>query len=145
VTKKVFQNTLDWRHGKRAFVKVEGRPDVEISTPPEFNGPEGYWSPEDMFLASINSCIMTTFLYFVDRLGFSFNGYTSSIQGDIDFVGGMFTFTKIVVRPRITVPGEMEKEKAQNALQKAEKYCLISACIKLPITIDAEIVIGEKP
>jgi organic hydroperoxide reductase OsmC/OhrA len=35
---------------------------IEVAIPPEFpGGIKGVWSPEHLFVASLNSCLMTTF------------------------------------------------------------------------------------
>ena len=38
-----------------------GLPTLEFAAPPEFGGPGGIWSPEHLFVASVSSCLMTTF------------------------------------------------------------------------------------
>jgi organic hydroperoxide reductase OsmC/OhrA len=36
---------------------------IEVATPPGFqNGMAGIWSPEHLFVASVNACLMATFL-----------------------------------------------------------------------------------
>src|SRR4030095_10905943 len=37
-------------------------PAVTVGAPPEFKGREGIWSPEQLFVASLNTCYMLTFL-----------------------------------------------------------------------------------
>lgn len=144
-TKKVFKTTLIWRHGKTGVVHVEGRPEMGVATPPEFDGPEGYWSPEDMFLASVNSCIMTTFLYFAERFAVSFESYESGVSGEVELLGGKFAFTKIVVTPRIAIADESGMQKVQDAMSRSERYCLVSASVKTPIDVETQIVVGRNP
>lgn len=36
-------------------------PSLYVASPPEFGGPEGVWSPEHLFVASVAACMMTTF------------------------------------------------------------------------------------
>jgi organic hydroperoxide reductase OsmC/OhrA len=33
---------------------------------PEFKGPEGIWSPEELLVGSVNACVMNTFLAYAD-------------------------------------------------------------------------------
>jgi organic hydroperoxide reductase OsmC/OhrA len=142
--KQTFKSRLAWRQGKIGATQIGGRPDIEIATPPEFDGPNGYWSPEDMFLASINACLMTTFLYFAERSGISFENYESGIRGDVELVDGKFSFTKITVTPHVTIADESIRQKVEGALNRSKKYCLISASIKTPITVESDIVVGSN-
>lgn len=140
--KQTFENRLAWRQGKTGAAQIDGRPDIEIATPPEFDGPRGYWSPEDLFLASINSCLMTTFLYFTERSGISFESYESGIRGDVELVDGKYAFTSITATPRVTIPDESARQKVKRTLNMSKKYCLISASVKTPISVEADIVVG---
>ena len=37
-------------------IEVDKLDSMTITPPPQFNGPEGFWTPEDLFSASISSC-----------------------------------------------------------------------------------------
>src|SRR5581483_8695907 len=43
-------------------VHANGLPAVTFSTPPEFKGEAGFWTPEHLFVASAEACLMATFL-----------------------------------------------------------------------------------
>lgn len=134
-----FKNTVKWDEGKKATLSSRNNPDIEISTPPEFNGPPGYWSPEELFLASINSCIMTTFLYLVEKFSASFLSYESRIEGEVNLRGGKLLFTSITVRPEIRVPDKTQAQRIADIVQKSEKYCLISSSVETEIKVLPEI------
>ncbi|MCK4462588.1 MAG: OsmC family protein [candidate division Zixibacteria bacterium] len=135
----VFRNTVKWDEGKKATLNTQNNPEIVISTPPEFNGPQGYWSPEELFLASINSCIMTTFLYFVEKFSASFLTYESRIEGEVNLRGGRLLFTSITVRPEIRVPDKTQERRIAELVQKSEKYCLISSSVETEIKVLPEI------
>jgi organic hydroperoxide reductase OsmC/OhrA len=42
-------------------VNAVGGPELEVAVPPEFGGPGGYWSPEDLLAASAATCFAVTF------------------------------------------------------------------------------------
>ncbi len=139
--KKVFENKVIWSEARKGTLKIPEGPDMEISTPPQFDGPPGYWSPEEMFLASINSCIMTTFLYFVDRFGAFFLSYESSARGEVSLVAGKYMFTAIAVHPRILIADESKRQKVELSMEKGEKYCLVSNSAKTEIKVYPEILV----
>jgi organic hydroperoxide reductase OsmC/OhrA len=131
-----FATTVRWTGEKRCSLAAPGKPPVEAGTPPEFKGHEGIWSPEDLYVASVNVCILSTFVAFAARAGLAFEKYESEAEGLLEFVDGKYLFTKIVVRPRIALkPGE-ERAKAEEILHKAEEHCLISNSIRTEVTLE---------
>jgi len=136
-----FQSTIRWEGGKKASIGSRENPSIEVSTPPEFKGPEGYWSPEELFLASINSCILTTFLFFVDKSFATFLSYESNIEGTVSLVGGKLFFTTVTVRPVIQVEDEEQKEEVTKLMEKSKKYCLISSSVNAEIQVLSEVQI----
>jgi organic hydroperoxide reductase OsmC/OhrA len=132
--------SVRWTGEKKGALTADGKPPVEVATPPEFKGHEGIWSPEDLYVASVNACIMTTFLSFAGRAGLGFEEYESEAEGLLEFLDDRFVFTKIVVRPRIVLrPGE-ERAKAEEILHKAERNCLVSNSIRTEVSLEPTIV-----
>ncbi len=134
-----YHTTVKWTEQRKGIMSCAGKPDVEVATPPEFKGHEGIWSPEDLFVASVNICVMSTFLAFAERAGLLFTTYNSNAEGRLELVDGKFQFTAITVRPKITLrPGE-DMAKAKELLAKAEAGCLISNSIKSRVMVEPTI------
>ena len=58
-----YEAELEWRGGRRAAVTAGNHPALDVQPPPEFPaGDETSWSPEHLFLASIQSCTMLSFV-----------------------------------------------------------------------------------
>jgi peroxiredoxin-like protein len=129
--------SVRWTGEKKGMMDVAGKPSMEVATPPEFKGHEGIWSPEDLFVASVNSCIMTTFLAFAERAGLGFEKLESEAEGLLEFVDGRFLFTKIVVRPRVTLRSGEDRGKAEEILHKAERNCLVSNSIRTEVILES--------
>jgi len=142
--KFVFKTATKWIEDRKGKLLSSGKPTLQISTPPEFSGPSGYWSPEELFLCSINSCIMTTFLYFAEKFSLSFQSYESEVEGEVSFEEGRYLFSSIIVRPIIKVKSQKEEEKAKIAIEKSEKYCLISCSVKTKITVIPKIQKADR-
>ncbi len=134
-----YVTSVRWTGEKKGAMAAAGKAAVEVATPPEFKGHEGYWSPEDLYVASVNVCVMSTFLAFAGRAELSFTGYESEAEGLLELVDGRFRFTKIVVRPRVTLgPGE-DRSRAEEILHKAEEHCLVSNSIRTEVTLEPTI------
>ncbi len=134
-----YRTSVRWSEQKKGVISSAGKPDVQVATPPEFKGHEGMWSPEDLLVASVNACVMSTFLAFAERAGLTFAGYDSDAEGTLELVDGKFQMTSIVLKPRITVAAEGDIGKAKELILKAEANCLISNSIKSRVTVEPNI------
>jgi peroxiredoxin-like protein len=134
-----YRTAVKWTERKMGVIVSGGKPDLQVATPPEFKGHEGIWSPEDLFVSSVNVCVMSTFLAFAERAGLGFSAYESEAEGRLELVDGKFQFTAISLKPRITLkPGE-DLAKAKDLIGKAEANCLISNSIKTNVALEATI------
>jgi peroxiredoxin-like protein len=136
-----YKTSVRWEGEKRGTIATQGKTDISVATPPEFKGPEGIWSPEDLFVASVNTCLMTTFLAFIDRAGLIPVEYQSDAEGKLELGSTGFSFTEITLRPTIVVKTEEDRTKARELIEKAEKNCLISNSIKSQVHLEATIVL----
>ena len=139
--KFVYKTTVTWREEKKGFLCSFGKETIEISTPPEFKGHEGLWTPEDLFVASVNVCIKTTFLHYAQKNNFEFLSYKSDAEGILERAENKFVFTEIKVSPKIVVTSSDKIEKAKELIKLAEENCLISNSIKSKVTVEPEISI----
>ncbi len=131
-----YTTSVRWTGEKKGTMDIAGKPSVEVATPPEFRGHEGIWSPEDLFVASVNSCIMTTFLAFAERAALVPQAFESEAEGLLEFVDGRLLFTKIVVRPRVTLRSGEDRARAEEILGKAERNCLVSSSLRTEVVLE---------
>ncbi|MFO0780256.1 MAG: OsmC family protein [Nitrospira sp.] len=132
----LYQTVVKWTEQRKGMISCAGKPDVEVATPPEFKGHENIWSPEDLFVASANVCLMTTFLAVAERAGLAFSSYESTAEGRLELVEGKFQFTAITIRPSITLKPGGDAAKAKELIEKAEHNCLISNSMKAEVTLE---------
>ena len=134
-----YRTAVKWTEQKKGVITCGGKPKIQVATPPEFKGHEGIWSPEDLFVASVNVCVMTTFLAVAERAGLAFLSYESEAEGRLELVEGKFQVTAIVLRPRIMLQPGGDPTKAKEVIEKAEANCLISNSIKTRVSLEATI------
>ena len=132
---------VDWTKGREGNMMVEGKPVIEVSAPPEFDGPEGIISPEDLFVAAAASCFMTTFVTFSKKIRFEYKSFTCTAKGTLERVEKGFQFTKIHIDGLVAVESEDLKPKAERALELAGKYCLVSNSMKCETTHENKVVV----
>ncbi|MDO9581283.1 MAG: OsmC family protein, partial [Bacteroidales bacterium] len=84
------------------IIESGNKPFIELSTPAEFGGKPEVWTPEDLLVASVNACLMTTFSYYAGKKGFKFISYESSAEGIVELVEMQYLFSRITIKPKIT-------------------------------------------
>lgn len=139
--KHEYKIQVDWTHDKVGDLVVEGKPTVQVATPPEFDGPAGIISPEDLFVASAAVCFMTTFVAFTKKMRIEFKSFTTEGLGTLEKVEKGFQFTHILLKTKVRIDSEDLRSKTERALELAEKYCLVSNSMKCPTDHDNEIVV----
>ncbi len=131
-----YRVNINWLENRAGTVSSEGKPSFRVASPPEFKGETGVWSPEDLFVAAVNACTMTTFIAFATRLQLPLRSYESSAEGLLEFVEGGYKFTKVILRPVIEVGGEEFISQAEKTLHNAHHNCLIANSIQADVVVE---------
>jgi len=131
-----YRTAVKWTGQKMGVASSPGKPDIQVATPPEFKGHEGIWSPEDLYVASVNVCVLSTFLAFAERAGLSFTDYECDAEGRLELVDGKFQVTSVTLRPKVTLKNSEDAGKAKEIMAKVEANCLISNSIKTKVMVE---------
>lgn len=134
-----YHTSVKWTEQRKGVISCARKPDIQVATPPEFKGHEGIWSPEDLFVASANICLMTTFLAVAERAGLAFSSYESVAEGKLELVDGKFQFTAMTLKPTVTLSANADAEKAKELIEKAEASCLITNSMKAKVSLEPTI------
>lgn len=138
-----YRTAVSWTGGRSGRLAAEGRPELDVSSPPEFKGEAGRWTPEDLFVAAVDVCTMATFAFFAERRKLTLLGYESRAEGVLEFVDGGYRFTRIVLRPRIALAEGDDEATAAEALDDAHEACLIGRSVNAEVRIEPEFVVGR--
>jgi organic hydroperoxide reductase OsmC/OhrA len=104
-------------------------------------------TPEDAYVAAINSCIMMMFIWASERFKLDLRAYSCRAEGTkLIQLDRTETFTDVTLWPVIKVgadgqPRDAVARRVQRALQAAEKYSLIANSVKSEIIIEPKIEI----
>ncbi len=137
--KSLYKSEISWQGERKGVLSSLGKPSLEVSPPPEFKGDVGIWTPEDLLVASVNSCLMMTFLYYAAREGIKLISYESEAEGLLETVDRHLAISSVKIMPRISVSSQIDSEKIHSLLKLAEENCFISNSIKANIEITPEI------
>ena len=98
-------------------------PDVKVSAPKEFDGPNTGWSPENLFLSSIGACIALTFGAIAKMMNVEYSNLTLTMSGSVDkFEGNRMKFTSITIKPSLTLANPADESKLGKILENTEKH-----------------------
>jgi organic hydroperoxide reductase OsmC/OhrA len=134
-----------WTSARRGLLSAVEKPNVVVGSPPEFRGEPDVWTPEELLIGSLNTCIMLTFLSLAQARGLTPTEYESEAEGLLENVEGKYRITEVTVRPHITVKGEAELERAREIMERAEGECFISNSVKSMVKIIAEFSGAPSP
>ncbi len=139
-----FESSARWTGGREGVVKGQGvEPALEFSAPPEFQGKAGVWSPEHFFTSALATCFINTFQAIAMYSKFEAVGLEVSVDGRVEKVEGGFKFTRVTVRPTLSVQNEAEQERGLRLLEKAEKACLVSRSLQSEIILEPQVVVSQ--
>lgn len=124
-----YKTSTSWTEGKSGTISSEGKPVLKISSPPEFRGEPGVWTPEDMFVGAVEVCHMATFLSFAAKKQIPIISYRSHANGVLEYVDGDYRFTRIVIFPTIVVAGPTSEKDVHATLREAQRHCLVTNSI----------------
>ncbi len=120
--------SVEWDGETGGYARLGKGKEVRVDTPPEFQGRGVGYCPDELFVSSIASCVLTTFLYFKNKLklelkGLSVKAYMKVVREETGYwIRGL----------EIKVTGSVEKEereKFMKCLQLAKKYCHITRAL----------------
>ena len=141
----LFEVELNWLSKQKGVLSAIDVPDkIYVATPPLFGGEEKEWSPEHLFLSSVSSCFMTTYLAFAKNFDVEICGFQCSTIGQVELVGGRFRFTRIAISPKIYISDEALKPMAELVLEKTERYCLVSNSITAEMIYHSEVLVSAE-
>lgn len=134
--------SVTWAGEKKGVARADGVPQLDVAIPPEFNGHEGIWSPEQLLVGSVASCIMTTFIAIAEASKLEYSAYQSTAHGVLEKTDGGYEFTRITVEATLTVGDDAAVSKAERVLQKAEQNCFISRSVKADVELKPTVMVG---
>ena len=103
-------------------------PPILSAIPPEFMGPGGGYSPEDLFALSVINCMVATFKVYVENAKASFQQVLGKAFLTVDKQGAGFAMTQIDIH--LDVTGASDPVKVKAILEAAIQNCAVSNSIK---------------
>jgi organic hydroperoxide reductase OsmC/OhrA len=136
-----------WTSGRTGLAKCESSPNtIHFSEAAELGGLQGRWTPEQLLLCALAGCFTTTFHEVARAAKFDFTDLEVEIEGSVRRNRNTGSnFNEILIRPRLTVQSEAQREEGLNLLRKTKAVCMISRAITVPQTLEPGVETGKVP
>jgi organic hydroperoxide reductase OsmC/OhrA len=142
-----YHTTVRWTGGNRGHLALGNGPELDFAPPPDAGGPAGLVTPEDAFVAAVNSCVMLMFIWAAERFKLKLQSYECRTEGTkLIELDRTERFTRLCFRPRIRVaagdePPAVVEVRTRKALAAAQKYSLVASSVRSELVVEPEIVI----
>jgi len=102
---------------------------IAMSIPPEFSGPGGGYSPEDLYAAALTNCFVATFKVFAEKSRIGFENLTVNAALIVDRNESGVPWMK-AVHLRVNLAGASDIDRARHLLEKTSQSCMILNSVK---------------
>jgi organic hydroperoxide reductase OsmC/OhrA len=141
----VYDTTVTWKGEHRGHIIMGNGPEMAFSAPPDAQGHAGVLTPEDAFVAAVNTCIMLMFIWATERFKLNLLSYECRAEGTkLIELDRTEIFTDVRLWPHIRVGANGDdpaviQSRIQRALRAAKKYSLVANSLKSEVTIEPTI------
>lgn len=115
---------------------------LEVSAAKAFRGDETLYNPEDLLLSALASCHMMSYLYVCAQHNIEVLNYTDTAEAILNVeASGSGYFSKVNLKPVVTIADAKQKELAKSLHNKANSLCFIANSCNFHVEHHAEILI----
>lgn len=143
----IFTCAIRWRGDNRDYDTFARRHDITFPAGLEAIGGGAHkieaprqTNPEELFAASVATCMMMTILAVFSRSKIAITAYEDTPEASLDLVERRFRVTRVTLRPRITVDGDIDPAKFENLISKSHANCFISLSVSSEVIVEPTFV-----
>jgi organic hydroperoxide reductase OsmC/OhrA len=134
--------TSGYRDYERRYEISSGtlKPPIPGSADPTFRGDPARWNPEELLIASLSACHKLWYLHLCAEAGVVVLAYVDHAEGVMEETAdGSGSFTRVVLRPKITVKAGSDMAQARELHRAAHAKCFIANSVNFPVQHEPEI------
>jgi len=129
---------------KNQDIVVEGKPVIHGSADPAFRGDASRYNAEDLLVAALSQCHLLWYLSTAAKKKVVVMGYVDHAEGTMEMNrDGSGQFTRVVLRPEITLAPGTDIDFADSLHHIAHEMCFIARSVNFPVLTEATYVIEE--
>jgi organic hydroperoxide reductase OsmC/OhrA len=123
-----------------------GKPAIPGSSDPAFRGDPERWNPEELLVASLSACHELWYLHLCAEAGIVVTAYTDHAEGMMEETAdGSGHFTRVILRPQVTVVAGSDIAKARELHAAAHAKCFIARSVNFPVLHEPDIICAPHP
>ncbi len=130
-----FETTVEWRERFPGKLYCQNGQIIDYSAPADLQGMDGPLTPEDAFVGSANMCYQIVFRSVSSGLGLQLVEYRSRAVGDLQTIGGVRKFVKIVLYPEMRFAHGSNLGNLQKALEATKRRCPVTNSMALDVEV----------
>ncbi len=113
---------------------------VPGSSDPLFRGDPKRYNPEELLVGALSACHMLWVLHLCADAGIVVTGYTDEALGEMDeHADGSAEFTRVILRPRMTLADPTRAAEALAMHQRAHQVCALARSVNFPVEHEPEV------
>ncbi len=125
-------------------VACEHKPSLAVTAPPEFQGPQDMWSPEDLFSASISSCYILTFRVLANLKKMKWEDISVEVDAQLEKTQSGYQFTKAIIKPTLKICCSFEVDPYLKLLHQSKDKCLVTNSMSCEFEVIPKIKVTAK-
>lgn len=129
--------TLENRH-----LVAPPRAPILLGPPPQFDGHDNVWSPEELLVGAALECLWTTFEAYARNAQLAIAEWSGKGIAILDRGKPVPVFTSIDLVVHVVVEVD-QRERAEQLLATAKTRCIVTNALNVPVTVHATVT--ESP
>jgi organic hydroperoxide reductase OsmC/OhrA len=109
---------------------------LTLASAPEFRGDARLLNPEQLLVLAASSCQLLSFLAVAARARIEVVRYEDDAEGVMPTAEQPMWITRIVLRPQITVRGDVDDERLSHLCDVAHHECFIANSLRTEIVVE---------
>jgi organic hydroperoxide reductase OsmC/OhrA len=137
--------TSSYREYKRDHeISAAGKPAIPGSSDPHFRGDRTRWNPEELLVASLAACHQLWYLHLCAEAGIVVSAYEDRAEGImVEEADGGGRFTRVVLRPHVTIDPKSDAALARQLHAKAHALCFIARSVNFTVEHEPTVTTGS--
>ena len=128
-------------YGREHRFSAPGKADIAGSSDPAFRGDAACWNPEELLVASLSSCHQLWYLHLASEAGIAVLAYRDSPIGTmVEAADGGGHFSRVLLRPQVTVRADDDVARAQALHHDAHALCFVANSVNFEVACEASVV-----
>ena len=126
-------------------LRADGKPELLGSADPTFRGDAGRWNPEELLVAALAQCHLLSYLHVAVTHGVVVTDYHDEPEGTMEQSGIGGRFTRVLLRPVVTVADAAQIELATRIHAEAGAACFIASSVGFPVDHEPRTLVAPGP